>query len=248
MLVKSQLFQKNPSLFYFLTSYLFIQKHIYRRTIQPYCKRLDGRLLDVGCGWKPYKSLIPSDMYVGIEYTVNNAPDIVGNAMTLSFRSGVFDSVLCTEVLEHVNEPKLVIQEINRALRQGGKLLLSVPMSWNLHYEPHDYYRFTKYGLIYLLENHGFQVLEVERVGGAFSLAGARITNAFYTFGHRQLRWLPNKLRVALIQLLVCIPLSIGFYVLAIIFDRIDQTDAINWIVLAEKTSSIGSEQAPSGR
>ena len=239
MNLKSQLFKKHPDLFYFLMSYLFIQKRLYRRTIKPYCKRLGGRLLDVGCGRQPYKNLIPFDVYVGMEYTASQAPDIVGDARKIPFQSEIFDSILCTEVLEHVNEPKQVIQEINRVLKLHGKLLLSAPMSWNLHYEPNDYYRFTKYGLIYLLENHGFQILAINRVGGAFSLAGARITNAFHSFWHRKLRWVPSKLRVALIQLLVCIPLSIGFYVLARIFDRIDQTDAINWIILAEKTKSI---------
>ena len=235
MSLKSQLFKKHPDLFYFLTSYLFIQKRLYRRTIKPYCKRLGGRLLDVGCGRKPYKNLIPFDMYVGMEYTASRAPDIVGDARKIPFRSEIFDSILCTEVLEHMNEPKQVIQEINRVLKLHGKLLLSAPMSWNLHYEPHDYYRFTKYGLVYLLEKHGFQILAIERVGGAFSLAGARITNAFSSFWHQKLLWISNKLRFVLIQLLVRIPLSIGFYALARIFDRIDPTDAINWIVLAEK-------------
>jgi 2-polyprenyl-3-methyl-5-hydroxy-6-metoxy-1,4-benzoquinol methylase len=77
--------------------------------------------------------------------------------------SDSYDSALCIEVLEHVPNPVKAISEIHRILKYNAKLVCSVPHLSRLHEEPHDYYRYTKYGLSYLFENAGFRINRTNR-------------------------------------------------------------------------------------
>jgi len=80
-----------------------------------------------------------------------------------------FDVVLCTQVLEHVAEPALVLAELRRVLRDGGELWLTVPFVGELHEEPHDHYRYTSYGLQGLCERAGFGEVRTWPLGGYFT-------------------------------------------------------------------------------
>jgi len=144
------------------------------------------------------------------------------------------DIVLCTEVIEHTQEPKKVCRELARVLRKGGSLLVSAPMSWNLHYKPYDYYRFTCYGLTYILEESGFEVVKTIRIGGVVSLIGARLTDII----QRKVQRLPLVRRTkgsnVIAVLSVCM-INVIFYALGRLLDKIDETDAIGWLVVARK-------------
>jgi ubiquinone/menaquinone biosynthesis C-methylase UbiE len=83
---------------------------------------------------------------------------------------GSFDSVVCTQVLEHVSDPRKVLDEIFRVLRPGGKALLSVPQCNELHEEPADFYRYTRFGIRALAERCGFEVLVIDQRGQYSSL------------------------------------------------------------------------------
>jgi SAM-dependent methyltransferase len=117
---------------------------------------VSGRLLDVGCGEKPYEWLYGSRVthYVGCDWlgTVHGSYhlDLFADAACLPFRDAMFDTVLCTEVLEHLPQPERCLSELRRVLCPGGKLILSVPFLCWLHEQPHDYYRYTLYGLEHL--------------------------------------------------------------------------------------------------
>jgi SAM-dependent methyltransferase len=80
-------------------------------------------------------------------------PDILGDLCTYDFLDKKFDVVVCSEVIEHLHSPHMGINNIYSILKSGGKLILSTPFIFPLHDRPHDYYRFTKYGLEYLLKN-----------------------------------------------------------------------------------------------
>jgi SAM-dependent methyltransferase len=84
----------------------------------------------------------------------------------------VFDLVLCTEVIEHVPEPQEVFREAARVLRPAGILVLTTPQTNPLHEVPHDYYRFTRYGLMYLAERAGLRIVTIETLGGAIACLG----------------------------------------------------------------------------
>jgi hypothetical protein len=116
-------------------------------------------------------------------------------------------------------------------------------MSWNLHYEPHDYFRFTPYGLTYLLELAGFEVNSVHRIGGLISLIGARLADIVYLALQRSrlLRHLRGRMAIAT---LCAVPFSLAFYLLGKVIDPIDHSDAIGWLVKA--TKNVGVEERSS--
>ena len=139
---------------------------------------VSGLLLDVGCGQRPYASMFQemTTRYVGVDLALPNFPlprvDAVASVLYLPFKDSLFDTVLCTEVMEHVAEPTQLLSEIYRVLKPGGNLLLTVPLMWRLHGEPYDYYRFTEHGVRYLSEKVGFEVIRLERLSGFFSTLG----------------------------------------------------------------------------
>ena len=109
-----------------------------------------GQLLDVGCGMKPYESLLTQrgSRYYGTDWPVSmegsygdlTRADFFSDSMVLPFREGTFDTVISTQMLEHVRQPEIVIPEMARVLKPDGILILSAPMTWPLHEEPFDYY------------------------------------------------------------------------------------------------------------
>lgn len=143
------------------------------REIQKAVPSMRGRLLDVGCGEKPYKGILSPHVnsYVGIDlpHTIHAQCEIdaFANAHHLPFKEDTFDTVLCLEALEHVERPLDVIREMYAVLRKGGTLVLSAPQNYCLHNDPADFYRFTKQGLAELVGNQaGFTIRYMNSLGG----------------------------------------------------------------------------------
>ncbi|MDR3574523.1 MAG: class I SAM-dependent methyltransferase [Anaerolineaceae bacterium] len=148
--------------------------------------QLTGKLLDVGCGHKPYQSLLRCiNEYIGLDVPSSmhglDQVDVIGTSMSLPFMENCFDSLLCTEVLEHVPEPMAALREMARVAKTGGLLLLSAPLSEQLHEEPYDFYRYTCHGLIYLLNKTGWNVLNIKTRGGVWLEMGYRFSSFLYT-------------------------------------------------------------------
>lgn len=141
-----------------------------------------GVLLDYGCGGQPYRAYLLQylERYIGADVAAAKGTSLdiqfdPDQPLPLSGHS--VDTILSTQTLEHVRNPAQYLQECARLLRPGGHLLISVPMQWRLHEVPHDYWRFTKYGLQELMAQHGFEVVEISTCGGAWALAGQIITS-----------------------------------------------------------------------
>jgi len=215
---------------------LFIGKKVVYDTARRHAPQLSGRVLDIGCGTQPYRKYTNHSRYVGLETSALLRPHVVGRAQRLPFGEDVFDSVLCTEVLEHVREPRAVLREIARVIKTGGTLYLSVPMLWYLHYVPDDYYRFTRYGIQYLLESEGFEVVSIDESGRLITFIMVRIAETLYQLFFKLLcplrRW--GRLRAKLAVLLT-VPFSVLAYPLSQVGDRLFWRDVIDWAVLAKK-------------
>jgi len=145
-------------------------------------KYLNGLTLDVGSGECPYKAL--AERYASRLFLMdhNSQPikiSLRGDVHHIPLKESGLDTVLCFQVLEHVANPFISIGEISRVLKPGGTLLLSVPHLSRLHELPHDYYRYTEYGLRELARTGGFEVLELEAGGGLVSFLGRQLACSF---------------------------------------------------------------------
>jgi len=156
-----------------------------------------GRLLDVGCGHKPYAPLFLPYVheYVGldlVESPAGNDADVIGSVSALPFDDASFDTVISTQVIEHVPEPHVMLREIARVLRPGGVVLVTAPFAWPLHEVPHDFQRFTRYGLEYLATAAGLTVDRVDERGGLWMMMTQLLSE--YMHLHRPRRWIFRKL------------------------------------------------------
>jgi len=124
-----------------------------------------GKLLDVGCGEKQYQSLFCHvDEYIGIDKK-SLAADIRKDFLTVRLPSSSFDTVLCTQVLEHVSSPQTVLKKIHTLLKPKGVLILTVPFVYAIHEEPHDYFRFSRFALQTMLRDAGFVHVFIKEEG-----------------------------------------------------------------------------------
>jgi SAM-dependent methyltransferase len=141
-----------------------------------------GRLLDLGCGKVPlfdaYRHYVTDNICIDWENTTykydrldtyeSDHLDFEADlTKELPFADGEFDTIILSDVLEHIAEPERLCREIARVLSPRGKLLMNVPFYYMLHEEPHDYYRFTEFALRRFMDRSGMQILQLQAIGGA---------------------------------------------------------------------------------
>ncbi len=151
----------------------FLYRYYFLKNLRRVTYDRTGILVDIGCGRQPYQSLLPAAMRVGIDLPYYSGGDpaaqpvvaCYGHAASLPLRDRVAQTAVAFQVLEHVPEPLPILQEAYRVLVPGGRLLVTVPQSFPMHGIPHDYYRYTQYGITWLLEQAHFRVLSVEPNG-----------------------------------------------------------------------------------
>lgn len=148
-----------------------------------------GRLLDVGCGEKPYLDIFLPHVteYVGVEHEASfketqsstraKGPDVLYDGKRLPFADGEFDTVLSVQTLEHTPDPQALVREMARVLHPDGRLLLSAPFSFRLHEQPHDYFRFSPHGLRALCVEAGLVVERCQPLGHFWSLLGHKLNS-----------------------------------------------------------------------
>jgi SAM-dependent methyltransferase len=157
------------------------------------------RILDAGAGEGQYAPYFARQRYCGVDLAVGDAAwdytrlDVLADLTALPFRDGAFHAAINMVTLEHLPEPGRALAEIARTIEPGGLLLLAAPHEWEVHQAPHDYFRYTRYGLQYLLKKAGFEPVEIRAVGGYFRLVARRLLNGlqFFTGGVRWLGFIP---------------------------------------------------------
>ncbi len=163
-IIAGQQFHPQGPLGLLVNPFYFARKNL-ARNLQIFACQMQGSLLDVGCGTQPYRKIFSQvTSYLGLEYdTPDNrqkkAADFFYQGTSFPFADDEFDSLLVTQVLEHVFEPDNFLQECRRVLRPKGKALITVPFVWDEHEQPYDYARYTHFGLKHLLTQNGFEVI-----------------------------------------------------------------------------------------
>jgi SAM-dependent methyltransferase len=185
----------------------FLRRHVlhFEATIEESVARFarslpsGARVLDAGAGEGQYAGHFNAQRYCGVDLAVGDAAwnyaglDAIADLAALPFRADSFDAAIHIVTLEHVTEPACVVRELARTLAPAGRLLLIAPHEWEVHQAPHDYFRYTRYGLQYLLAKAGFSAIEIEPVGGYFRLLSRRLLNGlqFFSGGPKWLSFLP---------------------------------------------------------
>jgi len=131
-----------------------------------------GILLDFGCGTKPYQKYFTNvSRYIGIDLKIEgwehrqDTVDFFYDGKTIPFEDNYFDTMLCTEVLEHVFNIEELLSEFQRVLKPNGTALITTPFMWEEHEMPHDFGRYTTPALIYLYEKYGFEIVSHHKTG-----------------------------------------------------------------------------------
>jgi SAM-dependent methyltransferase len=145
-------------------------------------------VLDAGAGEGAYKDRFSRHRYIGVDLGIGDDSwnysqlDAIADLTAIPFPTATLDAALNIVTLEHVREPACVLTELCRVLKPGGRLLLIVPHEWEEHQVPHDYFRYTRYGVRFLLERGGFAEIEIQPAGGFFRLLSRRLLNALQFF------------------------------------------------------------------
>ena len=194
-----------------------------------------GVLLDVGCGWFPFTGVFEGrvERYLGVDlrssrFLGDRPPDAYARGEALPFREGSMDTVLGLSMLTYLREPAALIAEARRVLRPSGTLLLEFTQMAPLHDEPHDYFRFTRYGAAQLLSQGGFEPVEFIPIGGLMSRVGLSAIAAL------------NRINRGPFRVITEIPVRILYVVLQVLFaglDRLlfDPREVLAHLVVARK-------------
>ena len=201
--------------------------HISGKSIEKKASRyFTGKLLDIGCGSKSKQFLIGKyvQSYLGIDHPscIHDRAkiDLFGDAVALPVKGSVFDSILCTAVLEHLEHPSKAIVEACRVLRNGGYAIYTAPLFWHLHEEPRDFFRYTRHGLMHLFESSGFEVIEI------ISLSGFWIT--FMT----EFNYYLQRFKIIFVKFLIDLWVTISNLVLPFLDNGLLRDEKFTWLYL----------------
>lgn len=223
----------DPNLFGILINPFYIARKGLARHIRELSPEISGKILDVGCGTKPYKNFFKFSEYIGLEYDTGidlykKSADYFYDGKKFPFNAETFDSIICNQVLEHVFEPEDFLKEIFRVLKPHGKLLITVPFVWDEHEQPFDFARYSSFGLKHLLEKNGFRVIAYKKSVNNISVIFQLLSDYFYKIS------LKNKLLKWVVMFLFIFPSNL----IGIILGKLlpDNNDLyLDNIILAQK-------------
>lgn len=143
------------------------------RDIVLYTKHyIKGKTLDFGAGTAKYKNLIKpqTSEYITFDMIFSENIDVVGDVLNPPFNDNEFDTVISTQVLEHVEKPWIMVAQMGRIIKSGGICITTAPFLVPYHADPHDFFRYTTEGIMSLFRNEGFEILESGGYGKLFTV------------------------------------------------------------------------------
>jgi|SRR4030095_14032558 len=201
-------------------------------------KNIKYDILDYGCGARPYEYLFGGyiNKYIGVDVGDNSKANIIIEpGETLPVGKNEFDIVLSSQVLEHVEDVDMYMRECNRILKNDGCLLLSTHGTWQYHASPYDYNRWTSIGLKYLLEKHGFDVVECVPVLGQLAVTSQLRLSFYNSFANK----------IGVIGRIILAPISFLYQIKMMVEDlitpqRVKDRDSAIFLMVARKTADPG--------
>jgi len=229
--LQKEIFQ--PTWLGILTSHVFISRFYLYKKIKKLSKNINGVILDLGCGAKPYENLFDSKNYIGLEI---HGANINKNEINLHYYDGkiipfeknTFDSVVSFEVFEHIFDIENTILEIKRVLKNKGKLLISIPFGWNEHMQPQDFARYTSFAIKHLLTSKKFKIIEIHKTNSIIT-ASFQIIIAYLHQNYQP----KIKIFAHLFQFFFIAPITLFSIILEKILKK-DKSFFSNIVVLAE--------------
>ncbi len=230
----------NPNIIeLFLNSNYLERKELYRY-INLFASKIDGKVLDFGCGSKPYEKLfINSDKYIGLEIKdggVNNA-DIFYDGKKLPFKDKEFNAMVSFQVLYQVINLEEILKEINRVLKKDAKILVSVPFIW-FDGGANIQRRFSQEYSKFIFKKFGFEVLEIKQTNNNFS-ALCLLISKYIDYSISKIKYIYLRRLLRIIQILIINSL---FNILGELFLKFGSKDNelyIDNIIYAKKIKSV---------
>jgi SAM-dependent methyltransferase len=202
-----------------------------------------GKLIDLGCGFKPYESVFEpyTTSYFGVDfpttaevnYGERTKADLLADCTDTQLAGETYDTLLSNQVMEHIYDTKKFLNECYRLLKKDGKAIFTVPLLWELHAEPYDFFRFTKHALRNSFEEAGFSIVEITPLEGAFAALIQTQIISFYSLPFLNQQSIFTKIAQKILQLTFFPILNF----LALHLDKLFYNDrlCLNYLVVAKK-------------
>lgn len=198
----------------FINSFYFVRKGLYNH-LSELAKYVNGKVLDIGCRQKSYQGLFKCDEYIGLEIDApenreTKKADLFYDSKHVPLNDSSIDWVIAYEVFEHVFNPDEFLSEIQRVLKTGGGLLITVSFIWDEHEQSYDFARYSSFGLKYLLTKHGFDIVEHRKINNGVEV----IFQLVICYLYKMLPFKKNYLRIFAISILTAPINLIGLFYL----------------------------------
>lgn len=228
---------------FYLRMVLDLQFASVYRHLKPQMRSFKGKVLDVGAGNSPFEHLLDKDVeYTGLDikdsdsFDYQNKKIVHYDGKQMPFETGSFDHLICTEVLEHVAEPSILISEVSRVLKPEGTAIFTLPWSARFHYKPYDYHRYTPSMLSILFSN--FKTVTVLPRGTDVSAIVSKIIVLYFrcltsTINKNPLLILINLFACIALFPILLIAVPIGFF--ATIFNIGSEDDPLGYTIILKK-------------
>lgn len=161
-------------------------------------KHIGGLVLNVGSGgYDRYSHLFDCILCIHLDSNIHHRPNVVADIHSLPFKEDIFDSIVCTQVLHHISQPPVAIQELHRVLKKEGYCLITESQTNELHEEPFDFWRITKFGIENLCKTCGLNIIVIKQRGGFFTMLAQQMVryciDRFNLYDHPIRGWLFNQ-------------------------------------------------------